>query len=276
MTIDSNGDLIFVRKLSNGTNPKRPSIIFLHGFMGNSKDWKFVKGNLGPKFSIYAIDLIGHGNSTAPDDEKHYSYRSINSHLISTMDELNLPSAILVGYSMGGRAALGFAIENPKRVEALILESTNAGIEDEAERQKRLNSDELRSEKIRSDSLKTFLINWYRSELFTTLQDNFELLNNEIENKSKNDPIGISNCIKGFSPGKMPSYWSKLNSIQIPVLQIVGELDKKYVQLNTKMKEYFPNSTLKIVSGASHNAHLEKPQEFINFVNHFLVNHFKI
>lgn len=276
MTVDSNGNLIFVRKLTNGTNPQLPPIIFLHGFMGNSNDWKFVVGKLNPNFSLIAIDLIGHGHSSAPDEKKHYSYNSINSHLISIMDELNLPRAILAGYSMGGRAALGFTIENEKRVEALILESTTAGIKGKDERLKRLKSDELTSEIIRSDSLKTFLTRWYEADLFSSLKNNSELLNNEIENKLKNDRVGISNCIKEFSPGKMPSYWDKLNKIGIPVLQIVGEFDEKYVQLNTKMKECFPNSTLKITPGASHNTHLEKPQEFINFVNHFLVNHFKI
>ncbi|MBZ0179968.1 MAG: 2-succinyl-6-hydroxy-2,4-cyclohexadiene-1-carboxylate synthase [Melioribacteraceae bacterium] len=276
MIVDSDGNLIFVRKLLNGINPQLPPIIFLHGFMGNSTDWNFVAGKLNLNCSLYAIDFIGHGKSSAPDDEKQYTYTSINSHLISVMDKLKLQKAILAGYSMGGRAALGFAIENANRVEALILESTTAGIEDKEERLKRIKSDELTSEKIRKGSLQTFLISWYEADLFKSLNKNFELLKNEIEIKKKNNHIGISNCVKGFSPGKMPSYWSKLGSIQIPVLQIVGELDNKYVQLNTKMKECLPNSTLKIVLGVSHNTHLEKPQEFTNFVNHFLVNHFKI
>lgn len=275
MIVNSNSEEIFVKKLFDGTNPQLPPVLFIHGFMGNSNDWNFLAEKLDTNFTLYAVDLIGHGNSSCPDEEDHYSYKSINSQLISILIKLNLKKVVIAGYSMGGRAALGFAVENPNLVEGLIMESATAGIENNNERIKRIKADKQLSENIRTGSIKSFLENWYENKLFASLTKYPELLKNEITIKTKNNPIGIANCVAGFSPGKMPSYWDKICGINIPVLLIAGKLDEKYVHTNNKMNNLFPNSELKIIKGAGHNTHLEKPVEFINFVNYFLDKLFK-
>ena len=46
-------------------------------------------------------------------------------------------NSFLIGYSMGGRAALSYAVKYPEKLAGLILESTSAGIADEKLRRRK-------------------------------------------------------------------------------------------------------------------------------------------
>jgi 2-succinyl-6-hydroxy-2,4-cyclohexadiene-1-carboxylate synthase len=259
-------------------NPKefkvKNPIIFLHGFTGSVNDWNFVTEQPSEKFSSIFIDLIGHGKSDAPNSVEFYETKFQIELLKYVLDYFDLENVILVGYSMGGRLALSFTIKYQESVDALILESTSFGIENEIERLERIESDKKLAEQIENSSVKGFINKWIKAPLFDSLKnvglEKFNTLKNDkIRN---NNLVGLKNSLLGFSTGKMENYFLKINNLQVKTLLIVGELDEKFVKINIKANSILANSELEIIKESGHNVHFEKPKEFLKFLNRFILN----
>ncbi len=248
-------------------------IIFLHGFTGNLFDWKFVKEKLNNTFTPIFIDLIGHGNSSSPDDVKFYTSKSQVKFLKMILEKLNLEEVILVGYSMGGRLALDFSYSYPQSVNALILESTSFGLESEMEQQKRINHDINLSKRIENSTIEEFINYWQNIPLFNSQRKlSKEILANVKKEKiEKNNFVGLKNSLLGFSTGKMRNYFKLISNFNFPILLITGELDDKFTNIAKRVNPLLNNSKMKIVKNAGHNIHLEKPEEFLKLLNTFLL-----
>lgn len=250
---------------------KQP-IMFLHGFTGNSSEWHFFFDTVNPHFNPIAIDLIGHGESDSPNELNHYTILSITKQFDSIIKKI--PNKIILhGYSMGGRVLLNylFLTSRINKIKAIILESTSCGIENPIERKARENSDLTLAEKILKNGVENFIDDWMQKPIFSGLKN---LESSEytsfVKKKKLNSKIGLANSLKGFGTGKMDYLGNRLNEIEIPVLLLNGENDQKFVSINKKMKSRFINAKHVIIENCGHNIHLEKPSEFLNFVNHFL------
>jgi len=245
-------------------------IIFLHGFTGSASDWEFAMQNIDDNYFPIAIDLPGHGETEASDNINDYTIDSINNIISTIIEKLKISKVILFGYSMGGRAALSFAVQYPSMIKALILESSTAGIENADEREERLMNDIGLAEKIENIGVEQFIKYWMGLPLFKSLksipQEEYQKI---VKNKLNNDKKGLANSLRGFSTGKMVSLWNKLDDLNFPILLITGSLDKKFELIASKIKNLFQQSEHKVVADSGHNVHLEKPKEFIKLVNNF-------
>ncbi len=270
MLFEFEGIFINIKVFPSKGNAKQ-KIFFLHGFSGSSEDWNVIAPLVDGNFQIYAIDLIGHGRSSSPDDLKFYSPNSIENQMLKIITGLSASPVYLCGYSMGGRAALNFTIKNPSLIKGLILESTTAGIEDESERQKRKKDDFSLANQIKSNSINWFAEYWMNLPIFNSQKSlSKKTLQSIYEQKLNNSVIGLSNSLKGFGTGNFPVLYEKLGKLNVKTLLITGEKDKKYVSLNKKIYSLLPNAKHIIIQNAGHNTHLEASENFISAVNNFL------
>src|ERR671921_237564 len=83
---------------------RSPAVLFLHGFMGSSADWREVMAALGDRAFCVAADLPGHGASLGLSTEA-YTIEGSARAVINTLDRLEVEHPVVVGYSMGGRRA---------------------------------------------------------------------------------------------------------------------------------------------------------------------------
>lgn len=252
-------------------DPSKKTILFLHGFTGSLNDWADVINKIDKRFNKIALDLIGHGKSSSPTSVNYYTADSIVNQIEQVVNHFRLKEIILFGYSMGGRAALNFAIAKPELVKGLILESASAGFKNQKERASRKNSDDELANYIESNTLEDFAAMWIDQELFGTLRrfSNDKLMRIR-EAKSKNSKTGLANSLRGFGTGVMPYLGAELIKLKIPTFLITGGLDDKFTQINQNLKKVIPSAKHKIISTAGHNTHLEEPKKFIDAVNGFL------
>jgi 2-succinyl-6-hydroxy-2,4-cyclohexadiene-1-carboxylate synthase len=263
INIESIGDLKSKRK--------DVPVIFLHGFSGSSNEWLPLLKKLPEGVNSLAIDLIGHGKSCCPEEKECYSSKSIVNQLDEIFCKLDFKKVILVGYSMGGRAALSYSVNYPEKVKCLILESATPGIIDETEREERIRSDERLAQFILDHTMAEFVDYWMNIPIFASQKKlTPEKLKNLKESKLNNSPIGLANSLRGFSTGKMPQLWNRLADINFRTLLITGSLDKKFTQINARITKELKNSDHIIVKGAGHNIHLERPEVFLNLLVEFL------
>ena len=247
-------------------------LFLLHGFTGSALDWKFLYKDLTKKVFPIAIDLIGHGNSDSPIDINYYLTESIVEQLKIIIENFTEEKVFLLGYSMGGRAALSFALKYPPKIKALILESASAGIKTESERFERIKKDDELADFILNNPIETFINYWMDLDIFAT-QKRFSNQKLDEIKKSKlvNNKLGLAYSLKGFSTGVMPNYYNKLKTFLPETLLISGELDTKFTELNIEMTSLLPNSTHDVIKNAGHNTHLEEPKKFIESVNRSLL-----
>ncbi len=94
-------------------------VIFIHGYGDTLFTWRNQLRDLRGELQLYALDLIGYGNSDQPPIE--YTADTFVSCVRQFMDALGIESATLVGSSMGGATALCLAMAHPERVDRLVL-----------------------------------------------------------------------------------------------------------------------------------------------------------
>lgn len=255
----------------NSFEQKRDTILMLHGFTGSLDDWREIHRLLNPNFNYIGIDLVGHGKSDSPVIVEKYNPQAHSKQINDILNNLSIKQAIIFGYSMGGRAALSFAINHPNKIRGLILEGTTAGIESEKIRSERIKIDEELADYIESHNIEEIVELWMNKEIFNT-QRRFsnEKLKKIRKKKALNSKIGLANSLREFGTGRMGYFGSKLNQINCPVMLITGELDTKFTKINSMLKKKFPNAKHKIIENAGHNTHIEEPGRFALIINDFL------
>ncbi|WP_266077583.1 alpha/beta fold hydrolase [Haladaptatus caseinilyticus] len=105
---------------SAGT-PENPPVVLLHGggFDSAGLSWKHTIPALADDFRVIAPDLPGYGGSDPPDASVSMEYYV--SVLGRFLDAVAIDTTALIGISMGGGIALGFALDDPDRVSKLVL-----------------------------------------------------------------------------------------------------------------------------------------------------------
>lgn len=242
-------------------------VLFLHGFMGRAADWRPVVEVLRHRAFCLAVDLPGHGASVDLP-EAAYTMAGATRALCRVLDAEDVARCTVVGYSMGGRAALYFALHAPERVAGLVLESASPGLETEAERAARRDVDRARAERIAED-FEAFLQDWYRQPLFASLARH-GLVDAMVARRRHNHPDELGKSLQGMGTGAQPSLWERIPALRISTLTLTGSLDEKYVGITQRMARMNPRVRPVIVPGAGHNVHAERPAPFLDRLGHFL------
>ena len=100
-------------------NPAAPVVVLLHGSPGDKHDFKAVVPDLAKHHRVIVPDLPGFGNSER--DVQDYSFRAHSRYVLELLDTLGIDDAHVVGFSMGGGAALSLADLAPRRVRSITM-----------------------------------------------------------------------------------------------------------------------------------------------------------
>jgi len=98
-------------------------VLFVHSFAGSAAHWLAQLAYLREHRRALAMDLRGHGASTAPENDD-YAVPQLADDIAAVIDALELRRVVLVGHSMGGSAAAAYAGAHPSRVAGLVLMGT--------------------------------------------------------------------------------------------------------------------------------------------------------
>lgn len=249
----------------------KPSALLLHGFTGTHSTWTDLCEILTKGYFLTVPDLPGHGRSGIPSSSEFMNLDATCGNLLKLLNTLRIRKIALLGYSLGGRIALNFALKHQERLTCLILEGASPGIQDSTEREKRKAEDDALASDIEKYGRDWLVKLWENIPLLATQKDLgspvIEMIKSE---RLSNTANGLSMSLKSAGTGRMQPLWERLGRLEIPVLILVGEKDRKFLAIGEAMRRCIPNCTLKIVEGAGHCTHLEKPAIFENLVVRFL------
>ncbi len=234
-------------------------IVALHGFTGQGADFDPLRASLPPGTSLSAPDLPGHGSKSLLRDIPSYS---LPAHLDIISQAASAPQITLLGYSLGGRLALHWALAHPERVARLILIGASPGLATSAEREERRLADATLADFIRTRGLDAFFKYWHNQTFFQPLLKlPTERLSPILERRHRNDPEGLALSLDNVGTGTLPSLWLRLKELRCPVDLVTGEHDEKFTRLAREMGAHLPKARHSVIEGAGHAVHLERPDD---------------
>ncbi|MBL8134473.1 MAG: 2-succinyl-6-hydroxy-2,4-cyclohexadiene-1-carboxylate synthase [Anaerolineae bacterium] len=244
-------------------------LVLLHGFTGSSKSWGPHVPLFSGSYAVVTIDLLGHGETTSPADPARYEITRAAADLHSLLRACGIDAPHLLGYSMGGRLALCYALQHP--VTSLVLESASPGLVSEEDRAARRESDERLAAQIEQDGVPAFVDTWEKLPLFAAqaaLSDDVRA--RQRQQRLSNNPTGLANSLRGMGVGVQPGFWGRLSALDAPTLLLVGALDAKFVPIAQAMAGKMRSARLAVIPGAGHAPHLEQPASFRDEVLRFI------
>ncbi len=245
--------------LSSTTTGAGPRLVLLHGFTNTARTWGSFADLLTPHYEVLALDLPGHGRSSAIEADL-WGSSDLVAHAMGT--EL----ALVVGYSMGARVALHLALAHPERISGLVLIGATAGIDDDEARAERRRADEAMAADLRrSGDVRGFLERWLTGPLFAHLPAAVQFL----DERCTNTAAGLASSLEQCGTGTQAPLWDRLGELSMPTLLVAGSRDEKFTALGARLAEAIPSGGLVVLEGLGHATHLENPEAMATVIQSF-------
>lgn len=250
-----------------------PALLLLHGFTGSARSWDAVAAAFAARSRVLAPDLIGHGQSDAPSDARRYAIGLAARDLAALLDALGVARASVLGYSLGGRLALRFALDHPERVAALVLVSTSAGIVDPEERARRGASDGELAAFIEREGVARFVERWEREPVLASLRALPPAARDALRaTRLGQRAHGLANSLRGMGAAAGEPLWDRLAEVRAPTLVVTGALDERYAAIGARLAAGIRGGRQAVVPEAGHAPQLERPDAFAGLVRDFLAD----
>ncbi len=242
-------------------------LIILHGFLGSLDNWQSLAKELSADYKVFMIDLRNHGKSEHAD--KH-NYMLMENDLLEFMNNQNISSAHFLGHSMGGKAAMFFAVQNPERVDKLIVVDIGPKYYPQHHQQilSALNAADLTAivsrQEVENILIKQLhdvgVVQWLMKNLKRESGESFSWKFNLVGLTREVENIGEALPEESYFPN--------------PVLFIRGG-KSNYISDEDidSITQIFPMAKLATLPLAGHWVHAEQPEEFLAVVHSFLKNH---
>ena len=246
------------KKLGEGS-----PLIIVHGLFGSADNW----GTIGKKFAenntVFLVDLRNHGRSP---HNPTMNYEVMAKDILELIQDENIIDPVLLGHSMGGKAALFFAENHPNILKKLIV--ADIGIKsypmhhdqiikglkniDLSVIQKRSEALESLHEYVKEVGIQQFLLKnlYWLEKGVLGWRMNLDVIIDNIHEILKEISIQSNTTETLFLRGELSNYIEK----------------EDY----TKIEKALPNSTIKTISDSGHWLHAENPLDFYKAVINFI------
>ena len=207
-----------------------------------------------------AIDLPGHGASEDPRGSWDEAIGRLLDALPGSIDRV-------VGYSLGGRIALGMLRAAPERFRSATIVSAHPGLSNPAERAVRRAADRCWIELLRRDGVPGFVCTWESLPLFAgQARLPAEALARQRAKRLSHRAEGLMASMAVFGLAEMPDTREDLRRFPGDLRWIVGMDDPKFVQVAHHVTDLRPNTDLHLLEGVGHNVLLEAPQKLADLL----------
>lgn len=231
-------------------------VLILHGWGGSSASvWPIAEGLAQRGFQAHALDLPGFGTSQRPPEP--WDVPRYADFVLAYMEKEGLDTVRLIGHSFGGRISIVLGAEHPERAEKIVLVNS-AGVLPTPTLTSRLY---MLARGVANAALNLPLIRGAEPAIRARLRRRF----------GSEDYLNAGELEETFKRVIGQDLVPYARRIKAPTLLIWGDQDKDTPLSSAKVLEAaIPDAGLVVFTGAGHYSYLDRPEEFIRVVTHFL------
>ena len=249
--------------------------LFLHhGLTSSSQAWHQHLHWLTEKYRVIIHDARGHGLTTAPTGDEHYSWETFADDWNRLMEQLGIERAIVGGLSMGGGVSHTFALKYPQKVKALVLcDSAGTGVRNPAAQVSREEMD--RQVAAREHIVRNYGVveNAYRSIAAGTAPKPVieDPEHHELDYLQRMAMFSVNGSIHAsrFVMRTIVPGIERTGELTMPALVIVGEEDGLLTAAEW-LRDTIPNRRYALLTGVGHGTSRYKPEAWRQAVQGFL------
>ncbi|MCL9662439.1 alpha/beta hydrolase [Paenibacillus hunanensis] len=241
---------------------KGTPLVLLHGFLGSSAYWDELIPLLSSSYRCITPDLRGHGRSLAP--EGSYRIEQMADDVIQLLDYLQLPSATVLGHSMGGYVTLALAEQHADRLDGWGLIHSTPHEDAPQAKENRL----LAVSKINSEGIAAFTDGMVEG-LFApaSLEQLPKAVQKVRELGYATPPQGA--CGAALAMRERPDRRQILATSPKPILLVAGAQDR-LIPSDRLFTSEGDNIKTHIIASAGHMGMLETPAELAEIIRDYL------
>ncbi|XP_071400397.1 1-acylglycerol-3-phosphate O-acyltransferase ABHD5 isoform X2 [Centroberyx affinis] len=286
----SNGNQLWTLTFnSNATKDKTP-VVLLHGFGGGVGLWALNLGSLSQRRPVYALDLLGFGQSSRPvfsADAQEAEEQFVES-IEQWRAKVGLEAMILLGHNLGGYLAASYSLRYPGRVKHIVL------VEPWGFPERPDTADEDRPIPVWIKALGAMLspfnplaglrlVGPLGPTLVQTLRPDFKrkfstmFSDNTVSEYIYHLNVQTPSGETAFTNMTIPYGWAKRPMLQrigqlrpeIPITIVYGSRSRIDGNSGNTIKEMRPDSHVEIITirGAGHYVYADQPEDFNNRVS---------
>ena len=243
--IDIGGRSLRVSLVGEGA----PAFVCLHGLADSLAIWEKLAPGLTERGRVVLVDQRAHGQSGAPPGP--YRREELAADVAALLDRLDLPSAVLVGHSMGGIVAMTTAIAYPERVAGLVLLGT-------------------------ASQATQAVTEWFEKIACATEEKGIDGLRAAIFGAKSTRRIAgdaqgmahVTRCLKSLYEDPLTP---RLVEIRCPTLVMVGDKDPMGPGASVLIHRQLADAELQVIPGRGHWLQVECPGDVLAAIDRFLV-----
>jgi pimeloyl-ACP methyl ester carboxylesterase len=240
-----------------------PPLVLLHGFVGDSREWRREIDALSDEFTVVAWDAPGSGRSADPPES--FRMADYADALAGFLDALGLVRPHVAGLSFGGALALELYGRHPAIPRTLVLAAAYAGwagsLPPEVA-EARLAQSLWLSERPPDAFVGAMIPTLFSSSASTERVDGFAAIVAELH------PAGFRVMARSLAEADLRD---ALPHIDVPTLLLYGDQDVRApLVVGEDLHAAIPGSTLVVMPGVGHMINVEAAERFDAEVRAFL------
>lgn len=244
-----------------------PVVVWLHGSGPGASGFSNFKGNYpafdNAGFRNIVLDLPGFGRSDKPDNV-NYDLAFFVENLKLLLDNIGITSCTLLGNSLGGAIALGYTLDNPERVDSLILMAPG-GVE---ERETYFEMEGIKR-MVEVYAQGPMGVEQMRQVMTLQLYDSSQLQDSILEERAA---VAVTQPANLFTTMLVPNMTERLHEIKCPILGFWGTNDLfNPVSGTFKVLENAPHVRFTVLNRCGHWVQVEHQELFnrqcLNFLS---------
>jgi pimeloyl-ACP methyl ester carboxylesterase len=241
-----------------------PPIVLIHGVGADLEMWTSLAAHLSRHRRVIAYDMQGHGESEKPAGP--YALADFVRQLRRLAEDLALPSFDLLGFSMGGLVAQGFALEHPDLVNRLVLVNTVYDRNPEERRSVMARVADAKSGEYTA-GVEAAIERWFTPAFVLARPQRIEPIRRRM--MTNDQPAYIAAyTVFATADGELAP---QVDKIQAPTLVITGMEDQRSTaDMAARLTARLPRARLQLLPGQRHMTPIEAPDRMADIIDEFL------
>jgi 3-oxoadipate enol-lactonase len=239
-----------------------PVLVLLHALATHSEIWRPQLAAWSTAFRVVRIDLPGHGASPPPAGPMDLA--AYATQVGEALDALAIERATLVGLSLGGMVAQAMALQQPQRVQALVLAHTSARTEPAVREVWQRRFEQFERHGLQRQVAPT-LERWFTRTFAAACPLTMDWVAAQIRTTS---PAGYAAAVQAI---QALDHLDRLADIPVPALVIAGDCDAAVPPpLAAGLAARLRRAELLVLEDAGHLGNVQQPLRFTEAVGRFV------